>query len=101
MAGTRNTSVRTYNLFLDLTITNAVYDLPNPYEFVDPDGTPFLSTAILFAADSGGDVYFSFDGVNDHGRVVLNETLQMDHRRERRVWFRKRTDNATMRFWAW
>lgn len=101
MAGTRTTSIRSYNYYLELTVANAAYDLPNPYEFVDPDGTPFLSNSVLFAADTGGDIYFSFDGVNDHGRVILNETLQMDYRRERRIWFRKATVNSTLRFWAW
>ena len=101
MGGTRTTSIRSYNYFLDLSVTNAAYDLPNPHEFVDPDGTPFLSQSLLFAPDTGGAVYFSFDGVNDHGRVLLNETLQMDYRRQRRVWFRKATVDTALRFWAW
>jgi hypothetical protein len=101
MAGTRTTSIRSYNYFLDVTVTNAAYVLANPNEFVDPDGTPFLSASLLFTSDGGGDIYFSFDGVNDHGRVKINETLQMDYRRQRRVWLRKATADVPCRFWAW
>lgn len=101
MGGTRTTSIRSYNYFLDVSITNAAYVLANPNEFVDPDGTPFLSSSLLFTSDAAADFYFSFNGVNDHGRVRGNETLQMDYRRERRVWFRKAVGDVPARFWAW
>lgn len=106
MAGPGNTSIRSYNYFFDGTITPTTYDPAAPLEFIDnntdPDlQTPFVSHSIMVSNDGGGDLFFSFDGVNDHGRVALNEALQQDFRRVRRIWLRAATAPVPARLWAW
>lgn len=101
MAGTGKTSVRSYNFFLDTTIQAPGTYAANEHEFLDTASSMnFVSQALLFANDSANPVYFSFDGTNDHGRIKAGETLQMDFRKERKIWFRGTAGDA-IRFWAW
>jgi len=102
MAGPGATSIRSYNYFLDTSIANTAYVVNAPHEFLDAElVTPFTSHSIMISSDGGGDLFFSFDGVNDHGRVRTGEALQQDYRRVRRIWFRKSGADVPTRFWAW
>ena len=101
MAGTGNTSIRSYNFFLDGTIAASGLYTDNFHAFVDTgSGVIFQSQTIMLLNDSANDIWFSFDGVNDHGRVVTSEKFTQDFRRERQIWFRG-TGADTFRFWAY
>ena len=101
MPGTGITSIRSYNFFRDAAIlAPGTYAANGPFDFIDPDGTPFLSQTIQLINDSGGTLYFSFDGSNDHGKILAGEPLTQDFRRERRIWVRGPVGSA-YRFWAY
>lgn len=102
MPGTGDTSIRTYNFNLDDVLAGAGgYADNGPFEFIDDiDSIPFLCMTIQLANDGAADMYFSFDGTNDHGRVLAGETLTQPFRRARRIWLRGTAGNA-YRFWAW
>jgi len=99
--GTGTTSVRSYNFFLDSTIQGTgSYADNGPHDFEDPDGTNFVSHSLMWINDSGHDIWFSFNGTDDHGRVAAGEPLSQDFRHEKRIWFRG-TAGDPFRFWAW
>ena len=103
MPGTGNTSIKSYNFFLDSSIQGAGgYAENGPHDFVDTKlGIIFTSQTLIFSSDSTvAQMWFSFDGVNDHGMIDKGETLQMDFRRSRRIWFRG-TPGVPFRFWAY
>lgn len=103
MPGTGDTSIRSYNFFLDTVIgTPGTYVNPaNEHNFIDIlDGTNFLSHSIQVVNDGVTDIWFSFDGVNDFGRVTPSQPLSQDFRRFRKIWFRG-TAGSAFRFWAW
>jgi hypothetical protein len=92
MAGTGNTSVRSYSFFVETTVQGAGTYAENVLEFVDDvDGTPFLSQSILIEND--GATALSFRVTADpgtavaHGVVLAGEKIHMDYRRERRIYF--------------
>jgi hypothetical protein len=106
VAGTRETSIRSYNFYADGTIGGAsgVY-AENILEFIDVDDqTPFRSHTVLFSNDGATDLEFRFTaaepGASPHGRVRAGETLQMDFRREQRVYLQG-APGLAYRFWAW
>lgn len=105
MAGTGQTSVRSYNFFSDTTIQGGGTYAENVLEFVDVDDqTPFRSHTVVFSNDGATDLSFRFTadpgGGAAHGRVRAGETLQMDFRREQRVYLSGAAALA-FRFWAW
>ena len=104
MAGTRETSIRSYNYFVDSAIVAGGYGA-NKLEFVDlDDGTPFLSHSILIINDGAAAITFRFtadpgSGV-PHGLVSNGETLQLDFKRARQIYLTGTALNA-YRLWAW
>ena len=99
--GTGISSIRSYTFFRDGVIAApGTYVANGPSDFIDPDGTPFLSKSIMLINDAGTDVWFSFDGVADAFRVRSGEPVTHDFRRARKVWFRG-TAGAIYRFAAW
>ena len=102
MAGTGETSIKSYSFFIDGTIQGAgTYAVNGPHDFTDiVTGTIFTSKTIQVLNDSTHDIWFSFDGVNDHGRVLTTEKFTQDFRREKRIWFRG-TATDPFRFWAY
>lgn len=103
MAGTGETSIKSYNFFLDTTIQGAgTYANNGPHEFIDtPTGVNFLSHTIQLLNDSAANaIWFSFDGVNDYGRVLATEKFTQDFRRMKRIWFRG-TAGEPFRFFAY
>lgn len=98
--GTKQTSIRSYNFWLDSTIQAPGTYAANKHDFLDPDGTNFTSHTIMLINDSGNDIFFSFDGVHDHGRVAANEPLTQDFRREKTIWLRG-TAADPFRLWAY
>jgi hypothetical protein len=105
MTGTGDTSVRSYNFFLFRTtgteLLAGTYATNGEFKFIDdPSGINFTSHSIMISNDDSEDIFFSFDGVNDHGVVLSGEALQQDWRRAKTIWFRSDKD-VEMRFWAW
>ena len=103
MAGTGDTSIRSYNFFLDTTIggTGLYTDPLNEHDFIDQiDGTNFLSNSIQVILDGAADIWWSFDGVTDFGRVIAGQPITQDFRRFKKIWFRG-TAGTAFRFWAW
>lgn len=102
MAGTGSTSVRSYHFHRDTTLAApGTYAANGPYAFIDEiDSTPFLSQVIQIYNDGAADMFFSFDGTNDHGRVLAGEVVTQTFRYERRIWLRG-TTGEPYRFYAW
>jgi hypothetical protein len=102
MGGTGNTSIRTYHFHRDTTLAGGGGYVDNgPYNFIDEiDQTPFLSICIQIINGGAAEMFFSFDGVNDHGRVVAGQDLTQQFRREKRIWLRGTAGNA-YRLWSW
>ena len=101
MAGTGNTSVRSYTLYSTAAVTADF--IGTEILFVDDmDNTPFLSTGIMFINDGTGDYEFSFDGKSVHGRVNANDVLTFDFMKHRKVYLRGiAAAIPTFRMWAW
>jgi hypothetical protein len=102
VGGTGNTSIRTYHFHRDTTLAGGGgYADNGPYNFIDEiDQTPFISINLQFINAGAADMFFSFDGVNDHGRFIPGQDLTQSLRREKRVWLRGVAGQA-YRFWAW
>ena len=102
MAGTGNTSIKSYNFFVQAKV-EATYIADGGHDFVDSEsGVIFLSHTVLLSNDTPLDIWFSYDGVNDYGRVLRDEVLQMDFRRERKIWLRGTVGPTNfVRFWAY
>lgn len=100
--GTGTTSVRSYRFFLDGTIAaTGLYATNGPFAFDDADGTNFVSNVIELHNDTTNhDMWFSFDGVNDHGRVAKTEDSQQLFRHEKAIWIRGTTGDK-FRLSAW
>lgn len=104
MAGPGNTSIRSYNFFVDSTITAGGY-AANQHNFVDVDDqTPFLSHSILIVNDGAAALTFRFSpdpgGGAPHGQVDVNEQVQLDFKRARQIFVTGGTGEA-YRIWAW
>ena len=100
MSGTGTTSVRSYTFFLDATIGVVAFPT-DPVLFIDQDsGINFTSHSIMFSNDGVVDLFFSFDGINIHGRVAAGESLQQDYRRQKQIWL-SAPAGLDIRFWAW
>lgn len=104
MAGTRNTSVRSYHLYVEgLTPATGIFT-DAELSFIDMiDQTPFLSQGLILANDNamgGADILFSFDGLTVHGRAKPGDIITFDFRRERVIYLKSSAASA-FRFWAW
>lgn len=100
MAGTRNTSMRSYDLYSSGTLTANFSD--TFIEFADDgDGTKFLSTGMIFICDGTGDLQFSYDGVRVDGYVAAGEQITFDFKKKRQVYLRGAGATPDYRFWAW
>lgn len=104
MAGTQNSSIRSYNFFVDSALVAGGYPT-NQHEFIDVDDqTPFLSHSVLIVNDGGAAINFRFSadpgGGAAHGTVEPTETLQLDFKRARRIYLSGVAATA-FRLWAW
>jgi len=102
VGGTGNTSIRTYHFHRDTVLAGAGTYVDNgPYNFIDEiDQTPFISICVQVINTGAADMFFSFDGVNDHGRVVPGQDLTQQLRREKRIWLRGVAGNA-YKLYSW
>ena len=103
MAGTGNTSVRSYNFFSDTALVAGGYNA-NAREFIDlDDGTPFLSQTVMIANDGASDLDYRFaadpGGGAKHGVVLAGETITLEHKRARRL-FLNGAAALAVRVWA-
>lgn len=81
----------------------------SPLTFVDqvtgkPDTGGFRSKAFRIINDEGGgggSIFFSFDGINDHGEVKAGESLIFDEFRAQAIFLRGAAGGEDYRFWAW
>jgi hypothetical protein len=90
MAGTGNTSIRSYNFFVGATVVTGGY-AANEHIFIDADdGTNFTSKTVIFFNDSGNtiDIRFSPDpgGGAPHMRALANEPVTLDFKRAKRIY---------------
>lgn len=109
MAGTGNSSIRSYNYYASGSLTGAgatgTYG-ENQFDFVDVDDqTPFLSHSIIISNEGGGIISYRFTpdpgGGAAHGTVLVNETLQLDFKRARRIYLSGTVAGSDFRLWAW
>lgn len=104
MAGTGDTSVRSYRFYARnnpaLTLDFADCKL----EFVDKgDGkTVFVSQGVIISNDSGAnEIQFSFDGVNVEGDLLPNESMNFFSLRRKTIYLRGTAGGEAYRVWAW
>ena len=105
MAGTSNTSIKSYDFYRDSTL-GATALTTNfsavAYTFADDiSGAEFLSFAVMLANDGGSDIFFSWDGINVHGRVSPGTNVSFEHKRKRKIFLRGAVGGETYRLWAW
>ena len=107
MAGTYNTSVRSYNLYMEGTTPSSNHFADAEIPFVSQDVTvenvPFLSQGIILTNDNttgGANIQFSFDGTTLHGTVMPTEVITFDFRHETQIYLRF-SAASPFRFWAW
>jgi hypothetical protein len=106
MAGTGNSSVRSYDFYRDSTLgapalTTAFVDVGLTFTD-DLSQTEFLSFAVMLANDhTTSDIFFSWDGVNVHGRVTPGTNVSFEHKRKRQIYLRGTAGGETYRLWAW
>lgn len=105
MAGTRETSVRSYDLYTEGSTPNTNNFADALIDFVSQDAyaTPFLSQGIIITNDNtsgGANIQFSFNGTTVHGTVKPTEIITFDFRRERKIYLRS-TSASAFRLWAW
>ena len=109
MAGTGNTSIRSYNFFSSGAIVGAASTgtfAENQHDFIDvDDGTLFLSKSLIISNDGSVDIQFRFSAdpgtAAAHGVVKSTETLQLDFKRSRRVFLSGVKTGSAFRLWAW
>lgn len=71
-------------------------------EFLDPDGTGFVSVGIIVVNDHGTNwIQFSFDGVNVHGTVNKQDTIEEIFQRQRVIWFRGQAGGEPYKLFVW
>lgn len=90
MAGTGNTSVRSYNFYAEGTIQAGGY-AANEHVFNDIDsGVNFTSKVVQIINDGAAAIDFRWSpdpGTGaKHGSVAANEPLTQDFRREKRIY---------------
>jgi hypothetical protein len=105
MAGTGNSSVRSYNYFVNGSIQGTGTYAENDLAFIDVDDqTPFVSHSILIVNDGATSLSFRFSpdegGGAAHGIVKTTEQLQLDFKRARRIYL-SGTAALAFRLWAW
>lgn len=106
MPGANVHSIISYNFHLDTVLAGGGGYADNEHDFVNSmdgafnDGIIFQSQSIMFFNHSGSDIFFSFDGVNDHGRVPSLLSITQDYRRVKKIWLRGGAGLA-YQFWAW
>ena len=90
MAGTGNTSIRSYNFFVAGTIVAGGY-AQNKHVFNDADsGINFTAKTVIVFNDSGNpiDIRFSPDTTGSappHMRALANEPVTLDFKREKQI----------------
>jgi len=104
MAGPGNTSIRSYNFFVDGTIAAGGY-AANEHVFIDlDDQTEFVSKVVQIINDGGANITFRWTpdpGAGAaHGRVAAAEPLTQDFRRQRRIYL-DGTPGTAFRLFAW
>jgi len=109
VSGTKETSIRSYNFFKEGVIVGAAATGTygeNLIEFIDvDDSTQFLSHSIIISNEGAADILFRFSadpgGGAPHGIVRASETLQLDFKRERRIYLSGLVAGSGYRVWAW
>lgn len=102
MAGTGNTSIKSYDFYHEGTIVGNTF-AQNVLTFIDTTSVVnFLSTGIIVVNDGAGNMLLSFDGSTTHGLVKPGEVLTFDWRKKKRI-FLNGVGGSTpdYRVWAW
>jgi len=102
MAGTRNTSVRSYDLYVESTVVDNTF-ASTQIDFIDmTDSTPFLSQGIIIANDDLANyIEFSFDGTTVAGKALAGNIITFDFRRARKIYLRSAAGGEAFRVFAW
>ena len=61
----------------------------------------FRSKGILFANDSAESIFFSSDGITDHGEIKPSEVIILDNIVKNEIYIRGNSAGLAYRFWAW
>jgi hypothetical protein len=109
MAGTHDTSVRSYRFYTRAPAPGAGPALTVNFSdckliFIDKeDGrTNFVSQGIIISNDSlGNEIQFSFDGVTVEGDLMAQETMNFFALRRKHIYLRGQAGAEAYRLWAW
>lgn len=87
---TTSSSVHAYNFFASASSTAAYVQFVflNQVSGSADENVNFLSSELRITNDGGGDIQYSFDGVNVHGVLLTGESLQTNVRREYSIFIR-------------
>lgn len=102
MAGTYDTSVRSYRFYSRSSpvLTPVFQELI----FIDQGDlkTNFLSQGIVVANDdAGSEIQFSFDGTTVEGDLLPQESMNFFAMRRKRIFLRGAAGKEPYRIWAW
>jgi hypothetical protein len=109
MAGTHDTSVRSYRYYTRTTPAGAGPALTTDFKdcklvFIDKeDGkTNFISQGIIISNDSlGNEIQFSFDGITVEGDLMAQETMNFFSLRRKVIYLKGQAGAEPYRLWAW
>jgi hypothetical protein len=104
MAGTGDTSIRSYNYFADSTLAGGGTYAENEHQFLNQDdGKPFRSHSFQLVNDGATDLFFRIAAPGAgpaHGRLKTGESITQDFRRLTALWLQG-TGGSAFRLWAW
>jgi len=106
MAGTGNTSIRSYNFFSNDPLVAGGYNA-NKRVFLDQDANVvFTSKVVMISNDGGTTLQYRFapdrSGAGTdpaHGEVQANETITLEHKREKEIYL-SGAGALAVRIWA-
>lgn len=106
MAGTFDTSVRSYRMYVrDTTGPALTMDFADAkLEFIDQgDGrTNFVCNGLIISNDHAArEIEFSFDGITVEGQLLGRESMNFFQIRRKVIWLRGEAGGEPYRVWAW
>lgn len=104
MAGTGDTSVRSYRFYARSSPAITTNFADCKLVFVDKaDGkTNFVSQGVIISNDhAGNEIQFSFDGVTVEGDLLAQESMNFFSLRRKVVYLRSAGGGEPYRVWAW
>lgn len=104
MAGTGDTSVRSYRFYTRSSPVLTVNFADCRLDFIDKDDgkTNFVSQGIIVSNDDlASEIQFSFDGITVEGDLLAQESMNFFTDRRKVIFLRGTLGGEPYRLWAW